>query len=107
MKNLKSEFEKIMYISLMTEDATKAYNNKEISEEQYNEILKVILDLEEKIINDYEKAGHKRKLNGAVVDEIPEGWVLHDTQTTPIGYHKYCNNKSYFYSEYDWCLVKE
>ena len=55
MKNLKNEFEKIMYISLMTEDAVKAYNNNEISEEQYNDILKVILDLEEKIINDYEK----------------------------------------------------
>ena len=48
-----------------------------------------------------------KKLNGSVVDKIPEGWVLHDTQTTPVGYHKYCNNKSHFYSEYDWCLVKE
>ena len=55
MKNLKNEFEKIMYISLMTEDAVKAYNNNEISEDKYNDILKVILDLEEKIINDYEK----------------------------------------------------
>ena len=53
MKNIKNEFEKIMYISLMTEDAVKAYNNKEISEDEYNAILKVILDLEEKIINDY------------------------------------------------------
>ena len=53
--NIKNEFEKIMYISLMTEDATKSYNNGEISEEQYNDILKVILNLEEKIINDYEK----------------------------------------------------
>ena len=53
--NIKNEFEKIMYISLMTEDAIKAYNNGEISEEQYNDILKVILDLEEKIIHDYEK----------------------------------------------------
>ena len=55
MKDLKNEFEKIMYISLMTDDAIKSYNNGEISEEQYNEILKVILDLEEKIINDYEE----------------------------------------------------
>ena len=53
MKNIKNEFEKIMYINLMTEDAIKAYNNGEISEEQYNDILKVILDLEEKIIKDY------------------------------------------------------
>ena len=55
MKNIKNEFEKIMYISLMTEDAVKAYNNNEISEEEYNEILKIILNLEEKIINDYER----------------------------------------------------
>ena len=53
MKDLKNEFDKILCISLMTEDAVKSYNNGEISEEQYNEILKVILDLEEKIINDY------------------------------------------------------
>ena len=38
MKNIKNEFEKIMYISLMTEDAVKAYKNNEISEEEYNEI---------------------------------------------------------------------
>ena len=55
MKDIKNEFEKIMYISLMTEDATKSYNNGEISEEQYNDILKVILDLEEKIIKDYKE----------------------------------------------------
>ena len=55
MKDIKNEFEKIMYISLMTEDAVKAYNNNEISEEEYNEILKIILNLEEKIINDYER----------------------------------------------------
>ena len=54
-KNIKNEFEKIMCISLMTEDAVKSYNNGKISEEQYNEILKIILDLEEKIINDYEE----------------------------------------------------
>ena len=53
MKDIKKSFDKIMYISLMTEDAVKAYNNNEISEEQYNAILKVILDLEEKIITDY------------------------------------------------------
>ena len=53
MKNIKNEFEKIMCISLMTEDAVKAYKNNEITEEQYNEILKVILDLEKKIIKDY------------------------------------------------------
>ena len=53
MQDIKNEFEKLMYISLMTEDATKSYNNGEISEEQYNDILKVILNLEEKIINDY------------------------------------------------------
>ena len=53
MKDIKNEFDKILCISLMTDDATKAYNNKEISEEQYNDILKVILDLEKKIINDY------------------------------------------------------
>ena len=54
MKNIKNEFEKIMYISLMTDDAVKSYNNGEISEKEYNEILKVILDLQEKIIKDYE-----------------------------------------------------
>ena len=53
--NIKNEFDKILCISLMTEDATKSYNNGEISEEQYNDILKVILDLEEKIINNYEE----------------------------------------------------
>ena len=53
MKDIKNEFEKIMCISLMTEDAVRAYNNNEISEDEYNDILKVILDLEEKIINDY------------------------------------------------------
>ena len=52
-KDIKNEFEKIMYISLMTDDAVKSYNNGEISEEQYNDILKVILDLEKKIINNY------------------------------------------------------
>ena len=105
MKDLKNEFEKIMYISLMTEDAVKSYNNHEISEEQYNDILKVILDLEEKIINDYEI--NKKKLNGSVVDKVPEGWTLNDTQTTPVGYHKYCNNKSHFKGDYDWCLIKD
>ena len=55
MKNIKNEFEKIMYISLMTEDAVKAYNNNEISEDEYNAILKIILDLEEKIIKNYEE----------------------------------------------------
>ena len=55
MKDIKNEFDKIMYISLMTEDATKSYNNGEISEDEYNEILKIILDLEEKIINDYKE----------------------------------------------------
>ena len=99
--NIKNEFDKILCISLMTEDAVKSYNNGEISEEQYNEILKVILDLQEKIIKDYEK------LNGSVVDKIPEGWVLNDTQTTPVGYHKYCNNKSHFKGDYDWCLIKD
>ena len=65
------------------------------------------------IKNEFEKiflekyTENKKKLNGAVVNEIPEGWILHDTQTNPVGYHKYCNNKSYFYNEYDWCLVKE
>ena len=55
MKNIKNEFEKIMYISLMTEDAVKAYNNGEISEDEYNAILKIILDLEEKRIKNYEE----------------------------------------------------
>ena len=55
MKDVKNEFDKIMYISLMTEDAVKAYNNNEISEDEYNAILKIILDLEEKIINDYKE----------------------------------------------------
>ena len=55
MKDMKGEFEKILCISLMTDDAVKSYNDGKISEEQYNEILKVILDLEEKIINDYEE----------------------------------------------------
>ena len=55
MKDMKGEFEKILCISLMTDDAVKSYNDGKISEEQYNEILKVILDLEEKIITDYEE----------------------------------------------------
>lgn len=49
----------------------------------------------------------KKKLNGSIVNKIPEGWVLNDTQTTPVGYHKYCNNKSHFKGDYDWCLIKD
>ena len=104
MKDIKNEINKVLYVKLMLEDADRSYNNNEISEEQYNEILKVILDLEEKIIKDYE---NNKKLNGSVVDKIPEGWVLNDTQTTPVGYHKYCNNKSHFKGDYDWCLIKD
>lgn len=55
MKDLKNEINKVLYVKLMLDDAIKAYNNNEISEDQYNDILKVILDLEEKIINDYRK----------------------------------------------------
>ena len=54
MKDIKNEINKVLYVKLMLEDATKSYNNGEISEEQYNDILKVILDLQEKIIKDYE-----------------------------------------------------
>ena len=54
MKDIKNEINKVLYVKLMLEDADKAYNNKEISEKEYNEILKVILDLQEKIIKDYE-----------------------------------------------------
>ena len=59
------------------------------------------------IKNEINKVLYVKKLNGAVVNEIPEGWVLNDTQTTPVGYHKYCNNKSHFKGDYDWCLIKD
>ena len=67
--------------------------------------IKLTDDQIKEIIKNYED--NKKKLNGSIVDKIPEGWVLNDTQTTPVGYHKYCNNKSHFYSEYDWCLIKD
>ena len=67
-----------------------------------DQIIEISLDSVE-----FEDLQDKRKLNGAVVDEIPEGWVLNDTQTTPVGYHKYCNNKSHFKGDYDWCLIKD
>ena len=53
MKDLKNEINKVLYVKLMLEDANRSYKNNEISEEQYNDILKVILDLQEKIIKNY------------------------------------------------------
>ena len=53
MKDIKNEINKVLYVKLMLEDADSSYNNNEISEEQYNDILKVILELEERRSNDY------------------------------------------------------